>query len=133
MRSCGQQACFSRRSSTGADRGERVYYQQRAQFGVELVCRTLGVSASAYYQRAAGAQSARSVEDEQLLGIIRQTHEDNFEAYGYRKMWQTLRRAGESAPRCQVQRLMRQHGCGRQAPWPAVAHHDPRSGRRAAS
>jgi transposase InsO family protein len=25
-------------------------------------------------------------------------------------MWKTLRRAGESAPRCQVQRLMRQHG-----------------------
>jgi putative transposase len=82
----------------------------RDRFGVEPICRTLGVSASAYYQRATGRRSARQVEDERLLALIRETHKDNFEAYGYRKMWKTLRRAGESAPRCQVQRLMRQHG-----------------------
>ena len=45
--------------------------QQREQFGVELVCRTLGVSASAYYHRKTGARSARVVEDERLLGVIR--------------------------------------------------------------
>ncbi len=67
-------------------------------------------SASAYYHRATGARSQRAVEDERLLGVIRRTHKSNFEAYGYRKMWKTLRRAGETAPRCQVQRLMRQDG-----------------------
>jgi putative transposase len=82
----------------------------RDRFGVEPICRVLGVSASAYYHRKTGVRSARRLEDERLLGVIRQTHKDNFEAYGYRKMWKTLRRAGESAPRCQVQRLMRQHG-----------------------
>lgn len=82
----------------------------RDRFGVEPICRVLGVSASAYYHRATGARSARAIEDERLLGVIRQTHSDNFEAYGYRKMWKTLRRAGEMAPRCQVQRLMREHG-----------------------
>jgi putative transposase len=84
--------------------------EHRARFGVEPICRVLDVSASAYYQRATGARSAREVEDEQLLEVIRQTHKDNFEAYGYRKMWKTLRRAGETAPRCQVQRLMRGAG-----------------------
>ena len=84
--------------------------QQRGQFGVELICRTLEVSASAYYHRKTGARSARVVEDERLLAVIRQTHKDNFHAYGYRKMWKTLRRAGETAPRCQVQRLMRADG-----------------------
>ncbi len=37
-------------------------------------------------------------------------HKQNYEAYGYRRTWKTLRRGGESVPRCQVQRLMRAHG-----------------------
>jgi putative transposase len=82
----------------------------RHRFGVEPICQTLGVSASAYYQRATGARSARAIADERLLAVIRQAHTDNFEAYGYRKLWKTLVRAGETVPRCQVQRLMRQHG-----------------------
>jgi len=82
----------------------------RDRFGVEPICRVLGVSASAYYHRRAGVRSARTIEDERLLAVIRQTHKDNFEAYGYRKMWKTLRRAGENAPRCQVQRLMSADG-----------------------
>ncbi len=83
---------------------------KRGDYGVELICRTLEVSASAYYQRSTGQRSERAVEDERLLAVIRETHKDNYYAYGYRKMWKTLRRAGETAPRCQVQRLMRQHG-----------------------
>jgi transposase InsO family protein len=82
----------------------------RGDYGVELICRTLEVSASAYYQRKTGARSARELEDERLLGVIVQTHKDNYHAYGYRKMWKTLLRAGESVPRCQVQRLMAQNG-----------------------
>ena len=81
----------------------------RDRFGVEPICRTLGVSASAYYHRKTGARSARAVADERVLAVIKDTHRANFEAYGYRKMWKTLLRAGEAVPRCQVQRLMRQH------------------------
>jgi putative transposase len=84
--------------------------EHRGRFGVEPICRVLGVSASAYYHRRSGDRSARAVEDERLLEIIRVTHKNNFEAYGYRKMWKTLRRAGETAPRCQIQRLMRADG-----------------------
>jgi putative transposase len=91
------------------------------------------VSASAYYHRATGAQSARRVEDGRLLGVIRQTHTDNFEAYGYRKMWKTLRRAGETAPRCQVQRLTRADGLRgakrRGRPWRTTIS-DPTAERR---
>ena len=81
-----------------------------ARFGVEPICRTLGVSASAYYQRATGERSARSVEDERLLAVIRTTHKNNYRAYGYRRMWKQLKRVGETAPRCRVQRLMAEHG-----------------------
>jgi len=79
----------------------------RERFGVELICRTIDVSASAYYQRAKGERSAREIADEWLLGVIRRVHKDNYEAYGYRRLWKALLRQGEHVPRCQVQRLMR--------------------------
>lgn len=68
------------------------------------------MSASACYQRGKGEPSVRAIEDQRLLGVIRETHKNNYEAYGYRRTWKALGRAGESAPRCQVQRLMRAHG-----------------------
>jgi putative transposase len=82
----------------------------REDFGVELICRTIGTSASAYYQRATGQRSARDVEDERLLEVIVQTHTDNYEAYGSRRMWKALRRAGEDVGRGHVERLMGRNG-----------------------
>jgi putative transposase len=84
--------------------------ERRGDFGVEPICRVLGVSASAYYHRATGVRSARLVEDERLVSVIRGVHEANYEAYGYRRTWKQLLREGEHAPRCQVQRLMREEG-----------------------
>ncbi len=84
--------------------------EQRGRFGVEPICTTLGVSVSAYYQRGRGRRSARAVEDERLLARIRELHAANYHAYGYRRMWKALRRAGEQVPRCRVQRLMRTAG-----------------------
>ena len=82
----------------------------RGRFGVEPICRTLGVSASAYYHRKTGARSRRQVEDERLLGRIRELHAANYYAYGSRRMWKALRRAGEQVGRGRVERLMRIHG-----------------------
>jgi putative transposase len=84
--------------------------ERRGDFGVELICETLDVSASAYYQRATGQRSARDVEDERLLGVIAKTHSDNYEAYGSRRMWKELRRAGEDVGRGHVERLMSRNG-----------------------
>ena len=83
---------------------------ERGRFGVEPICAALDVSASAYYQRASGRRSARAVEDERLLERIRELHAANYDAYGYRRMWRALRRAGERVGRGQVQRLMRTAG-----------------------
>ena len=108
--------------------------ERRGDFGVEPICRILDVSASAYYQRATGARSARVVEDERLLELIKTTHARNYFAYGYRRMWKALLRAGEQVPRCTVQRLMRAHGIAgakrRGRPWrttrpDAQAHRRP--------
>ena len=84
--------------------------ERREDFGVEPICQTLGVSASAYYHRATGERSQRVVEDERLVAVIKATHEANYFAYGYRRMWKALLRAGERVARCQVQRLMAEHG-----------------------
>ena len=83
---------------------------RRADFGVEPICRTLGVSASAYYERRTGRRSERAIEDERLLEVIREVHAANYFAYGYRRMWVALRRAGEAVGRGRVQRLMREAG-----------------------
>jgi putative transposase len=82
----------------------------RDRFGVEPISGVLDVSASAYYHRKSGQRSARSLADERLLARIREVHHANYEAYGYRRTWKALHRAGEQVPRCQVQRLMREHG-----------------------
>ena len=83
---------------------------QRERFAVEPICRTLGVSASAYYQRATGRRSQRSLEDERLLELIRELHARNYYAYGSWRMWKALGRAGEQVGRGHVERLMRKHG-----------------------
>jgi transposase InsO family protein len=84
--------------------------EYRGRFGVEPVCRTLGVSASAYYERASGRLSARRLEDERLLGRIRELHAANYYAYGSRRMWKALVREGEPVGRGRVERLMRTNG-----------------------
>ncbi|MGI9097385.1 MAG: IS3 family transposase [Solirubrobacteraceae bacterium] len=83
---------------------------ERERFAVELLCDTLGVSASAYYARRLGSPSVRAVEDERLLARIGELHEANYCAYGYRRMWRALLRAGEPVGRDHVKRLMRQDG-----------------------
>jgi len=84
--------------------------EHHARFGVEPICRVLGVSASAYYERATGRRSERSLEDERLLERIRELHAANYFAYGSRRMWKALLRDGERVGRSGVERLMRAHG-----------------------
>ena len=88
----------------------RYIDEHRGRFGVEPICRVLDVSASAYYHRASGERSQRVTCDERLLKTIREVHAANYYAYGYRKMWLALRRAGETVGRDHVKRLMRAEG-----------------------
>jgi putative transposase len=108
----------------------RYINSHRGRFGVEPICRTLDVSASAYYKRATGERSARVVSDEQLLGRIGELHAANYYAYGYRRMWKALQRAGEPVGRDRVKRLMRRAGIQgakrRGRPW-RTTRPDPRA------
>jgi putative transposase len=107
--------------------------EHRGRFGVEPICRVLDVSASAYYQRASGERSARAIEDERLLGVIGEVHAANYYAYGYRRTWKALLRAGEDVGRDRVKRLMRAEGIQgakrRGKPW-RTTRPDPTARRR---
>lgn len=84
--------------------------EYRDRFGVELICRTLEVSASAYYQRATGKRSEWAIEDERLTAKIRKLFKENFECYGVRRMHAALLRDGEQVGRDRIARLMRTAG-----------------------
>ena len=72
----------------------------RERFGVEPICRTLHVSASAYYQRVKGSASrapSRTSGWSAWSGRCTATPR----GYGYPRVWKALLRAGERVPRCQ--------------------------------
>jgi putative transposase len=71
--------------------------------------------------------------EERRVGLIGELHAKNYYAYGYRRMWKAVRRAGEPAARCTVQRLMREQGIQgakrRGKPW-RTTKPDPEAQRR---
>ena len=111
----------------------RFIDEHRGRFGVEPICRTLDVSASAYYQRATGRRSARAVGDERLLERVERVHAANYHCYGYRRTWLALKREGVDVGRDRVKRLMRAHGIQgakrRGKPWRTTIA-DPTAARR---
>jgi transposase InsO family protein len=84
--------------------------ERREAFGVEPICRTLGVPVSTHYARRSRKPSARELADRELLVEIEAARSGYRRAYGSRKAWKELRRRGVDAGRDQVARVMRQHG-----------------------
>ncbi len=87
----------------------------REQYGVESICKLLPIAPSTYYeQKARQSDPARIPKclqrDADLCGSIRRIWEENFRAYGARKVWRQLQREHIPVARCTVERLMRQEG-----------------------
>ena len=104
------------RSGARSDPAKMTAYIEspRSVFGVEPVCRALGVATSTHYARLSRPPSQRSIRDAQLIGEIRAAREGYRAAYGVRKTWKQLRRQGVTdCGRERVARLMRADGlCG---------------------
>src|ERR687897_453230 len=66
----GRVGVFRDRARRRPTEVSRFIDERRGRFGVEPICRILGVSASAYYQRASGQRSRRLIEDEWLIAQI---------------------------------------------------------------
>ena len=87
----------------------------RAAYGVEPICKQLPIAPSLYYEHKARQVDPQRVpprlqRDRVLVCEIRRVYEENFEAYGARKVWRQLGRENVVAARCTVERLMRSLG-----------------------
>jgi putative transposase len=84
--------------------------QRAAGFAVELTCRSIGTSPSAYYKRATGELSSGAQEDARLLVEIRRVYCANYECYGSLRVWKALKREDVRVGRGRVERLMAHNG-----------------------
>jgi putative transposase len=86
----------------------RFIEERRVVFGVEPICRTLGVPVSTHYARRSRVPSRRELEDRQLLLEIEAARVGYRRVYGARKTWLELRRRGVEGGRDRVARVMRE-------------------------
>ncbi len=84
--------------------------KRRDAFGVEPICRAVGVSVSTYYARRSRKPSRRTLEDRVLVGEIHAARAGYRSVYGVRKTWKELKRRNVEVGRDRVARLMRQEG-----------------------
>ncbi len=84
--------------------------QHKERFGVEPICRTLGIAPSSYYARRVRPPSARQMRDGELVKEIHAARDGYRRVYGIRKTWRELSRRGVEAGRDRVGRLMRAEG-----------------------
>ena len=82
----------------------------RHHWGVEPICRALPIAPSTYYAAKKRSPALRVLRDEDLKVEIRRVWDENFHAYGTRKIWVALNREGIKVARCTVARLMRELG-----------------------
>ena len=89
--------------------------EQRADCGVESICKQLPIAPSTYYERKVqqsnpDRRSDRAKRDAQLEAEIQRVWQENFCVYGARKIWRQMNREGFGIARCTVERLMRKVG-----------------------
>lgn len=83
----------------------------RASFGVEPICRALGVNVASVRSRLARPLPPRALADETLRKVITELFEDNYSVYGARKIRKALRREhGLVVDKDRIGRLMRELG-----------------------
>jgi transposase InsO family protein len=88
----------------------RYVEARREVFGVEPICRAVGVPVSTYYARRSRKPSHRAIEDKRLVEQIHAAREGYRSVYGVRKTWKELKRREVEVGRDHVARLMRQEG-----------------------
>jgi putative transposase len=88
----------------------RYIEERRGMFGVEPICRVLGVPVSTHYARRSRVPSARELADRELLEEIHAARAGFRRAYGARKTWKELKRRDLVVGRDRVARLMRREG-----------------------
>jgi len=89
--------------------------EQKAEHGVEPICKQLPIAVSTYYEHKEGQsdpdkESNRSIRDRLHKAEIQRVWADNLQVYGARKVWKQMHREGFAIARCTVERLMKDLG-----------------------
>jgi putative transposase len=84
--------------------------EQRTQFCVVLMCRSLVVSSSGYYAWHNRPASKREMANRELTVRIRKVSEESGQTYGSPRIYQVLRKLGLLCSQNRVARLMRAAG-----------------------
>ncbi len=74
------------------------------------LCRMMAVHPSGHYPWCRNGLSERARDDQRLLGLIKHAWLESGGVYGYRKIHQDLREAGEACGKHRMARLMRREG-----------------------
>jgi putative transposase len=82
----------------------------RDEFGVEPICRSLPMAPSTYYAAKSRPLSDRTIRDGVMMPILLTLWKANYSVYGARKLWIAATKAGHEIGRDQVARLMRELG-----------------------
>ena len=80
------------------------------RWGIEPICKQLGIAPSTYHAAKRRPRSARSLRDATLRPEILRVWEQNLSVYGADKVWDQLNKDGIRVARCTVERLMRDLG-----------------------
>ena len=81
-------------------------FEHRTEYGIQTMCRVLGIARAGYYQWLHKPLSDRAVEDQRLLGLIRQSYDASGRVYGAPRVFLDLREVGESCGRNRVAKIM---------------------------
>ena len=81
--------------------------RHRGAWPVGMMCEALGVSRSGFYGWLGRAPSRRSLEDERLGQLARQSFLDSDRTYGARRVWREVLATGSSCGLHRIERLMR--------------------------
>lgn len=84
--------------------------RERSRWPVRLMSRVLGVSHGGYYAAQGRPGSRRTLDNERLSGLIRQSFAGSDRAYGSPRVWRDLIDWGERCGKHRVARLMREAG-----------------------
>lgn len=87
----------------------RFINDHRGEFRTQVMCRVLRVSRGGFYQWLHMPLSDRAIEDQRLLGVIRESYIASSGVYGARRVFGDLREAGETCGKHRVAKIMRAH------------------------
>ena len=87
----------------------RFINDHRHAYKVATMCRVLKVARAGCYAWLHQPNSNRTIQDERLLGLIRDSYVASGGVYGSPRVFADLREAGETCGKHRVERIMRSH------------------------